>query len=154
MLFGLPLPPRRLTCQPGCRLSHVLTGPCQLGRVLPVYHLQLLPMIGFLLELAAFQVGMNYAYQHAANKARRKYVKAVEAQFREFARWAEKNPHHPLIQQVNAEGLALNQCLTISPAERAEKTLAIVQNAYRLMRQVPQWPILERLGLLSAIIFK
>jgi hypothetical protein len=46
-------------------------------------------MIGFLIELAAFQMALDSAYRNAAKKAYRKYVWSVRDQYAQFCRWAE-----------------------------------------------------------------
>jgi len=66
-------------------------------------------------------------------------LRALGQRWNEFLRWAEAHPHHALPQKVAAETLALNSKLLLTTAERNLRLIAVAENAYRLMCQLPEY---------------
>jgi hypothetical protein len=91
-------------------------------------------MITLLLDLLAIDAVFGFA----ANRQQLKRLKAAKADAEAFQSWAERNPHHPLTQRVEAELLEIQQNLRMNRTEKVWAGVVVAENAYVLMREVQE----------------
>jgi hypothetical protein len=86
--------------------------------------------------------------QIKANELKREIAAGREA-YESFIKWAELNPDHPLVRQMNSEAEKIDGDLRLTEVTRLTRSSTLMQNGWRLAQQESQagkakMPVLPR----------